>query len=102
MRPLDAESMHRRVDGFGIIVAGRGLGRGVAVAVAGIIESDGAPRPAEVGKLRMPDRFVGADAVEEDDGDGVPAARLLIADRYSEARLYSWHGSILAARGRAR
>ena len=42
MRAVDAELAHRREDRGGIIVARRALGRRVAVAIAGIIERDGA------------------------------------------------------------
>ena len=81
VRAVDAELVHRRQDRRGIIVAGRAFGRGVAVAVAGIVERDRAARPAEMVELRPPHGFVGADAVEEDDRRRVAAARFLVADR---------------------
>ncbi len=52
MRAIDAELAHRGQDRGGIIVARGVLARGVAVAVAGIVEGDGAALVPEMDQLR--------------------------------------------------
>src|SRR5260221_10950868 len=85
-------------DRRGIIVAGGASWRGVAVAVARIIERDRAARAAEMIELRVPHGFVRADALEEHDRRRRASAAFHIAQRLAVADREAGHHSILAAR----
>ena len=83
MRAIDSELAHRGEDRGGIIVAGSVFGRGVAVAVAGIVERDRAARMPEMDQLAKPYRAVRSDPVEEDYRGIHALAGFVVADRLS-------------------
>ncbi len=95
----DSERVHRRQDRGGIIVTRRALARRVAIAIARIIEGDRAAGLAEMVELRMPHRFVRADAVEEDDRSGFAAAGFEIAERSAVAQSDAGHALHLGSVG---
>jgi hypothetical protein len=92
---VDPERLHRRQERRGVIVARRLLGRGVAVAVAGIVERDRAARLAKMVELWPPDGLVGTDSVEEDEGSRLAAADLLVTDVVAVAGAHFRHASHL-------
>ncbi len=97
MGAADAKLVHGGQDRRGIIVAGRAVGGGVAVAVARIVERDRATSTAEMVELWPPHGFVGTDPVEEDEGGRITTARLLVADGVAVTRRNPGHKHTLAA-----
>jgi len=82
---VNAEFLQRRDDCRSVIVAGGPVGRGVAVAIAWVIERHRAARLAEVRELGVPHRLVRPNPVEEDDRRLVAASAFGIADHAAGA-----------------
>jgi hypothetical protein len=79
MGTIDVQRVHGREDRCGEIVA-RCTVDEFAFAIARIIEGDRPPRLSEMIDLRLPDAFVGAYAMKEQDRRFLAAALLDISD----------------------